>query len=1194
MKKVFKRGLAVFLSLIMLFSMMSVGVYATAYELVEINHIAYVWYDNRDLGVYYNDIDSAWNAALEDGNILLLDNWETDEVLTVTSLADVKVFMNGFSIDRGLTSAVDSGEVFLVHAEASLELYGTDKEGPITEKTKSKITGGYNKNGGGGIHIQKESRVYMYGVSVTGNATSERSGGGGVRLQGESSYLYMDEFSSVTGNKAPNGDGGGVSIRGKNSKLDGGSVSNNVAGESGGGISTHAEGCVISGVKITKNTVGEGKKGGGIYMAQGYGCSVLGCTIEENTVINGNGGGIYVDGNGGSLSYSIITKNTAVLGGGVYIDVGDTLSVSGDITVKDNVSNSSSVDGADNLFLATTSSKSAYISGYPTGGNLCIGWDKSVRSGVSIKITDSKGSYDSRYMTADVSGYYIYWSWLTEDGKNDRYLRAANTDYRNQITHSDTDVSVNDRYTVHKNGYLNKFDLQEGVFSYTAMTGGDLDAVYYYSDAYFLDKPDYYNNQLATMSLAAVMSAFNSNATEFDKSIPNDGYANRFRNVKQLLSDIGFTNENIYISESFTLKPTDTSIGVAMGAKQLSYGKDENADKYILIPVIVRGSGYESEWASNVTLGESGEAAGFSGAADIVMAELEKYLSSSLTLDLKKALEEGRVKFWVNGFSRAAATANLVAKRLTDTYGSTNSVYAYCFETPKGGIDAEVVNEEYTYNGQYLNIHNIINSGDIVPFVGPQEMGFKRYGIDHFMPGTEPGAVSESVYTTQTGLTVTTYSDNIASVVGNLEYNERREQMLYQLALIDDKIIFDDYFSLATMNYVGNAVSDKDMVGPLENGTNTTAAVWIPVFVKHLEEWALNGTYSWSSLDGDGFGSDYRKFYSTNTNFCGEEYVTIEQALQVFTKLLFGIENTDEFMNAMMYRMNDFASDEWAVRDFYIGVISMWDEQAQYRQVLYIDDLWEALTKDLIYPDGVPVPAITDFIEYGNQSELKKATYALLAFLFLFVCRDYDSKPSLDGVDTKQIHLGTLLYNISGILQCHYPEVCMAWLRTYDYHYTNTDFAKFNDTSVNLVAGDSAVPEKVTATVSVEGDTSTVSLSAPFGSVGGVDDNSVENGAAIYYQIYKNGTAISEWELYQDAIVLQLEQDAEYSIKTYSVRFQTMSDTVTITDGQIRGELSAVGTMLGTGSWFAIVCLIVVLVAVAVTVKICTKRKKEE
>lgn len=1189
-----KRWIAGLLAAIMLIGAIPFSAFATEIgNGPQSGQVAYVWCTGQEEnGEFYADINSAWKAALSDGNILLLCDWNTTEVLTVSEKKAVTVYMNGFSVDRGLSTAKDSGEVFLVREKGILTLYGSDSAENVSDTVTSKVTGGYNSNGGGGIHIQKNAGVYLYGVKVTGNTSSDSNGGGGVRIQGEGGYLVMDERSSIENNFAQKGDGGGVSLRGKNSRVSGGSIKENKASGSGGGVSTHAEGCSISGIQILNNTAGDGKKGGGIYMAQGCGSAVSNCLIEGNQVKDGNGGGIYVDGNKGSLSYSVVQKNSAVLGGGIYIDVGDTLSLSGEIVVKDNVSQRNDKDAYRNLYLETTSKKSAYISGYPSAGEVHISWDTSVRKGACIKLSDIKGTYVGRYVVSDISGYYVYWSWGTEDGKNDRLLRAANTNYSNEQPHDSTTVNVYDRYLVHDNGYKGTYDLQEGIFSYKATSGGDLEAVYYYSDGYFTDKPEVYNEHLATMSLALTMSGFNAAGTEFDEEMHNGGYANRFRNAKLLLSDLGFLNDNIHISESFTLKPTGTSIGVIMGAKELCYGPEESGDNYILIPIVVRGAGYESEWASNVTLGESGEAAGFSGAADLVMEEWRSFLASEMSIDLDEALEKGRVKFWVMGFSRAAATANLVAKRLTDQYGSDNQIYSYCFETPKGGVDEVVVYEEHTYNGQYLNIHNIINSGDLVPFVGPQEMGFKRYGVDHFVPGNDAGEIVKSVYETKIKQKVTTYADNVAYIVGEDAYNARRKEMIHQLAIIDDALIFDDYFSLATMNYVGS-VAGNDMIGALENGTDSTAAEWIPVFVKHLVEWAANGTYSWSTVDGDGYKGDYRKFYSTNTKFSGKNYTTVEKALQDATLLIFGMDDSEAFMDAMMFRMNEFLADTSALLDFYIGVIAMWDEQAQYRQRWYMDDIWEILTDDMKYADGTPVPKITDFAGEGKEEEFEKSIYSLLAFLFLFVCRDYDAEPDLDGVDTTQIHLGTLVYNMSNVLQCHYPEVCMAWLRTYDSHYEESDTFRYEDVSVDFAVKESVQVPTITLEVEKMEDGSKVSLFARMDKNAGVDADSTENGIAIYYQIYENGQPTTEWLLYQDAIVFANKEDVEYSLKAYGVVFQTKGEIREFTDDEIKGNSFMVGTLLGEGSWGVIAVFGVIIAAGAVGTYIYMNKKKK-
>ena len=130
------------------------------------------------------------------------------------------------------------------------------------------------------------------------------------------------------------------------------------------------------------------------------------------------------------------------------------------------------------------------------------------------------------------------------------------------------------------------------------------------------------------------------------------------------------------------------------------------------MPIAVRGAGYESEWASNVTLGISGEAEGFASAANQVLSSVKQYIENN---DLEEKINSGKVKFWVAGYSRAGATANLTSARLINNYAQFgNQVYGYCFEAPQGGIE-----EENADMNQYNSIHNCINKTDVVPLVGP-------------------------------------------------------------------------------------------------------------------------------------------------------------------------------------------------------------------------------------------------------------------------------------------------------------------------------------------------------------------------------------------------------------------------------------------------------------------------------------------
>ncbi len=261
--------------------------------------------------------------------------------------------------------------------------------------------------------------------------------------------------------------------------------------------------------------------------------------------------------------------------------------------------------------------------------------------------------------------------------------------------------------------------LQEFTFSYNS--GEDYTATCYYTHDYFAGSSYEYNPCLATMSLSLAMSAF-GNATG-----SQEDYSNKSSSAKELLMNIGVPEENIDTNDWFTVKPTEDSIGVISGNMPITLSTGE----YTLIIVAVRGGGYEQEWASNFTIGAEGQHQGFAQARDMVAEHLKSYVDEQNIT--------GNVKLWITGYSRAAATANLLGGAIDDgmliseniSY-DLDDVYTYCFETPAGALIADVEGKTV-----YNNIFSIINPNDLVPFVAPSGLGFCRYGIDIFLPSAE-------------------------------------------------------------------------------------------------------------------------------------------------------------------------------------------------------------------------------------------------------------------------------------------------------------------------------------------------------------------------------------------------------------------------------------------------------------------------
>ncbi len=715
-----------------------------------------------------------------------------------------------------------------------------------------------------------------------------------------------------------------------------------------------------------------------------------------------------------------------------------------------------------------------------------------------------------------------------------------------ESTPSHIDVPVSNRYHVIENGYRGKYALQEGVFGYQTAEQENKNSVYFYSDGYFEDSPEIYNSSLSSMSLALALSGFNTQRTDFDKNLPSGLYSNLFRHARVLMSDIGIEDKNIYVNDDFTTRPTEETIGMIMGAKEIFI----NDEKFILVPIAVRGGDYESEWSSNFTLGTSGEAFGFSSAADKIVNDVKAYLDSNTSFDFASALNNGRVKFWVVGYSRGGAVANITSKRLTEDYGQAgNSIYGYCFEAPAGGVDSAVIKQPWTYEGIYSNIHNIINTADLVPRIPPKEMGFKRYGIDHFVPGTDSGEITSNTYITPTGITVTTYADNEPLEVGSEAYNERREKMVENLAEIDDTIVFSDSFSLVKLDFF-NILSNGEIFSPVEMATDVTTTEWLDALASDLQNWAANGTYSYGRLEGGGYNNDFRHFYTTHTKFAGKNHVTLETALRCILKLAFTHYEDQEFLNALLYRSISLTIEYASILDLYLNLVQKWDNLPTFRQHEYLDRIWEVLDGDMYYADGTPVKKISDFVDDDEKELLEHSFYTLSSFLFLFTSKDHDTTPQLSGVDSNGLHIVTLIHNVMTVAQGHYPEVCLSWLRTYDSNYS-IDGAKYIDTTVTLNNDENNHAPKIEYKIDIQNEGSVLSLSTIITSNDGVDANSKNNGSSIYYAFFDGDEAVTDWELYQSPIVLDSTKNYGYSLIAFAVRFEEMGTMLELSNEEL-------------------------------------------
>ena len=293
--------------------------------------------------------------------------------------------------------------------------------------------------------------------------------------------------------------------------------------------------------------------------------------------------------------------------------------------------------------------------------------------------------------------------------------------------------------------------VQFGSFNYTSANdstgkdGADYVMPFIYTDDYFASsavQPNVTgkempwtaleNKSLATASMDFTMACFGSNEevtseddydTDYDKNGIAFLDACDFENI--VSNNIEFDGSNPNTQDNkYNKFPTKDSIGVIVGSKDITVWTGEQNETFKLVAIGVRGAGYGAEWASNITLGTSGEHQGFREATNKVEYMLNGYMNQN------GIAPDDHVKFWVCGYSRAGAVANLIAGDLSARYNVPKAnVYGYTFESAAGA------NASVDPNGTaYPNIHNIINKMDVVPRVSAQFFGNNRYGVDYIVP----------------------------------------------------------------------------------------------------------------------------------------------------------------------------------------------------------------------------------------------------------------------------------------------------------------------------------------------------------------------------------------------------------------------------------------------------------------------------
>lgn len=1119
----------------------------------------------RDWDAYY---DSDYNELIEIGS---------DKVVTF------EMYGHMFNRDIAHDDYERNGELIYLNSGSTLTINGGVKTHHLvdvhssTDRSKyastylstngGTLTGGSSTNSGGGIHSEGNCNIILNDVTIAGCRAQQNWNsdgyGGGIRINGKDTTLTLNN-STITGCFSYN-DGGGIYVDNEdyvrielnNSHVDGNfagtggggiclsgeylyivgdgksTVSNNKCVGRGGGIYVWNDCVTLSGLSVNGNTASEG---GGIYTLEAT-VSMTNLNVKNNSA--GTGAGLYFNNDRNTIASCTITDNSGV---GVWLadGVDDNFKITGTTVIKDNSDK--------NLYMSASKwQNNRVLFQLSMGAEVWVYYNDNAY--VPIMVTpgaqgDTIKSNDcTKYIRSEQPGFYFGFDSEPNMRKIMRYFGSAPTDpdptYLNPQDINDATNDVGGGTKAGKVGTVSEagtdYNLLRGFFHYQdgEAYGVDSTTVFYYSDGLFFGDLNKYNNHLGTLSLSLATASKYLQANEEERG--GNVHYNKHAGARQFLADIGIKDQDIYVNDSYVGVPQQDSIGVMLGHKALVRSDGSDTGR-ILVPLVIRSGGYEAEWAGNMNIGKDtemggGEHKGFAIAANTAFAELNKYLDNYGLMD---DYNDEKIIFWVVGFSRGGATANLTAKRLVEKINAdrktSNQVVAYCCEAPKGGTDeAQSLSDE-----NYYCIHNIINKVDIVPYVGPMQMGLKRYGVDHYIPGTDQVVDTpiKSTYSASRGnstgdsKTVTTYSDNEPlSTKQSNAYTERRGRMIEYLKAIDPDIIFDDYFRPMAMDFAPT-------FSIYENGNyyDNTIEDFIDDFVRFLQEGTEPSAQSYYSQ-----AIPNRPYYVDN----------YQSALMEIVKMVMMMDSD---------RMSRFSSRAGSIMDkmgyttlldIYTNLIGNWHNLDDSQKQSWISFFWTSVKE-------------TGALEYLTDSErnvIEKYWPQLMDMIFRLIDADYQYKPGdntgtstwAKGMTETMTFLATYVTYSHYISSCHYPEIAMAWMRTYDSWFTDEKTEYIISAPASVSAPKAFIDTGSGEEELTQGDSQ---LNKIEGRQKLILDNKNLVGEAIYYDIYITQNEVTTTELnkiYRGGIELSPGSGGpkEYKIDTYCMSYGVKSSFAT-------------------------------------------------
>lgn len=651
-------------------------------------------------------------------------------------------------------------------------------------------------------------------------------------------------------------------------------------------------------------------------------------------------------------------------------------------------------------------------------------------------------------------------------------------------------------------------DAQTGEFEFFAHSL--LKATYVYRDSDFKSPSTVYNQKLALMSLNLAVSGFSDIRVEPKNSA---------HFLEDMFDKIGFSD--VFINEDYRKESEANSMGIAIAHK--------NIGGQSVIAVVLRGGGYGREGSGNLNIATVSEQAGWSIGRNKAIAELIKYMNAH-----DDVISECP-KFWIVGYSRGAAVANMTANfmdcALDVTLGKATvdsivpnsdrfteekqlmsnmadilktgkvdykDIYGYSFGTPAGAFECDNKDASGYPNHKDPDNNNIwsqANPEDPVSYVVPE------YGLNFYRYGVTMDPRYAAVPDGYDSMNILKPGEDV------------REKMLEQLKLIDEDM--------------WRNMSDAPA---FELRTTTIPDVLSLQFGFTEDENHKELTYpaDQALINSDNADiTDKERFLDMMIKYVVDE-ISGEKTTPLEVREYF-YDTYQEALEHILYMMNDLSDDEKA-RFFgalneglqeecgIITIIRLVSAIIDAEFIADEEDRKEAREE----PKGILDELLQDVLEnakYRLDSETKLSDYCEMLKSYSTTLVDLLYNVVFDDFQKNQLTtLGTALYYGKSLVYSHYPQVAIAYMQAHDEDYVGDNkpirvTGSRRDSTKTIFTGTTGFPvtdgkwiyDEITGTWSYK-------TIYKFTDTWGYIANPNDAGSAAWYYFDRNGIMLTGWQ----------------------------------------------------------------------------------